>query len=539
MPYWSRTRSAQPGRPRRWSLVAIALVGLGLVVAPAIFRMWDRALKGAAMVDNFAPYMTSSKLDAYDRDIAKIDAAVREGEDPRFGGSSPQFAAFRERWKTIDKDMSELLTTIRGNVGNYEAVAALPRFTLFPWFFVIPGGLLLVLALGALVRPGWWRPIRWLVVAVGLGLVLAPAAFQMWDRAPKGGHMIEAFRPIETRQKVETIQHYFGDIVVGQGAVRLQLLTGLERSGLSRAEIAERFPALVAFERDWPAILSDLTPLIATMSDNVGNYDAVAALPPFPLFPWFFLLPGLLVVGLSLVPSRTPRSDHMTRPSRRAAVAGAAALVAVAALAAPAGAGAAKPKATKLVGTFKLDPGSVKNGEAAGTYFRMIFADGKTFFANPDSEADDKTFTFLKPGKKGGLVTGRYQPSPAAAFDGAGNAKANSIVLPQKFAGILFSIATLSKDPQSKKKAALPSITATGTKLSGDTSAWTAEWNKLFFNQGSPKPSAGTGDGTTAVTGNYSAKTGKFILRWRSKIQGGAFDGFIGFWHLQGTFKPS
>jgi len=29
----------------------------------------------------------------------------------------------------------------------------------------------------------------------------------------------------------------------------------------------------------------------------VGNYQAVAALPPFPLFPWFFVAPGLLVIG--------------------------------------------------------------------------------------------------------------------------------------------------------------------------------------------------------------------------------------------------
>jgi hypothetical protein len=35
------------------------------------------------------------------------------------------------------------------------------------------------------------------------------------------------------------------------------------------------------------------------MSDNVENYQAVAALPPFPLFPWFFVIPGLLVIGLA------------------------------------------------------------------------------------------------------------------------------------------------------------------------------------------------------------------------------------------------
>ena len=31
---------------------------------------------------------------------------------------------------------------VQGNLGNYQAVAALPSFTLFPWFFVIPGVLI-------------------------------------------------------------------------------------------------------------------------------------------------------------------------------------------------------------------------------------------------------------------------------------------------------------------------------------------------------------------------------------------------------------
>ena len=40
--------------------------------------------------------------------------------------------------------------------------------------------------------------------------------------------------------------------------------------------------------------------MIGAMSDNVANYRAVAALPSFSLFPWFFVLPGLLVVGLTV-----------------------------------------------------------------------------------------------------------------------------------------------------------------------------------------------------------------------------------------------
>jgi hypothetical protein len=43
------------------------------------------------------------------------------------------------------------------------------------------------------------------------------------------------------------------------------------------------------------------------MSDNVANYGAIASLPPFPLFPWFFVLPGLIVAVLAVGAGRRAR----------------------------------------------------------------------------------------------------------------------------------------------------------------------------------------------------------------------------------------
>src|SRR5207244_9158562 len=63
----------------------------------------------------------------------------------------------------------------------------------------------------------------------------------------------------------------------------------------------------------------------------------------------------------------------------------------------------------------------------------------------------------------------------------------------------------------------------------------TAEWNKQYFNQGAPKPGASR----PTVTGTYNARTGAFVLQWTSLIKGGAFNGFTGLWHLQGTFRPA
>jgi hypothetical protein len=156
-----------------------------------------------------------------------------------------------------------------------------------------------LLGLG-LAHGGWWRTVRWVLVALGIGLVLAPAVFQMFSRAPKGARMVNAFKTIETQARVERIQGYFGEIAIGQGAVELELIPALQRSDLSAAEIRASYPGLTTFDAQWVHILNDMTPMIGAMSDNVVNYEAVAALPPFGLFPWFFVLPGLLVVGFTV-----------------------------------------------------------------------------------------------------------------------------------------------------------------------------------------------------------------------------------------------
>jgi hypothetical protein len=222
--------------------------------------------------------------------------------------------------------------------------------------------------------------------------------------------------------------------------------------------------------------------------------------------------------------------------------------------AAPGGNGSGTPtapsdQATPLVGLFRLDAGAqAVSGKISGTYFQMLGGpNGDQPLSNGNSTALDKNYTLLRPGLDGGLRTDGYQQAPSPAFAGtdpvnggpSGDALADRIVQPQSFFNINFSIVTGAVDAQTGQADPLPQILVRGGQLTGQTTAWVAQWNGLSFNQGSPKPDGTSPSNTRPVMGTYDAATGHFVLQWKSLIVGGPFDGFTGGWHLEGTFVPA
>jgi hypothetical protein len=173
----------------------------------------------------------------------------------------------------------------------------------------------------------------------------------------------------------------------------------------------------------------------------------------------------------------------------------------------------------------------------------MIFPNGTVakgkFFENPDSLCSNPTYTLALPGRQGGLETGQFQPNPKPAFNAQGGALADDIVEPQGFTDINFSIATNKKDPQTGQTVLAPSIIDKNGKLSGQIEAWSAAWNKLYFNQGSPKPGGSHPGLTEPLSGTYDATTHAFVITWTSQVVSGPFNGFTGYWHLAGTFIPA
>jgi hypothetical protein len=225
----------------------------------------------------------------------------------------------------------------------------------------------------------------------------------------------------------------------------------------------------------------------------------------------------------------------------------------------------------ELVGLFRLDAGTFEDGELGGTWFRMLQpgADPEEgpYMENGDSPADGGQATLLTPGTSGGLRSGGYQSEPVPGFDGAGNSVSDAITLPTKWFGVAFSISTNPVDPQTETEVPPPTVILEDGELTADLSSWAASWNNQEFNQGAPKPVRSTGAKApgqeqaekvwdwvagkyleaaprststgSGAKGTYDRKTGRFTLEWTSYIEGGAFNGFTGLWHLEGTFEPS
>lgn len=220
------------------------------------------------------------------------------------------------------------------------------------------------------------------------------------------------------------------------------------------------------------------------------------------------------------------------------------ALVALALIAASCNGGTKKvPSGRGLVGLFRLTAGACEDaGVTKGTYFRMVQPRGSVssgpFVTNTDSPCGDQTFSPMKPGSDGGLITGEDQPHPQSPFDASGNGSASRITTPTKWFGVAYSLTTNAKDPQTGLEVEVPRITVTNGKISGDLRAFAAAWNGQHFNQGSPKPDATKPGSTSGPSGTYDDSTRSFTIVWTSQIVGGPFNNFIGTWHLEGTFEP-
>ena len=165
-----------------------------------------------------------------------------------------------------------------------------------------------------------------------------------------------------------------------------------------------------------------------------------------------------------------------------------------------------------------------------GSYFKMA-----------GSEAS------LSSGSAGGIILGTYQDytlndGPHVEKEGKGYSQdavisESTAVSTFQFFGVTTYIGLNAISNQTGNAAPAPEIFM-GDCISGicgltaELSAWEVFWNGNVFEQG-PRPSnAGP---FTLAEGTFNQLTNEYVLEWQSQVKGGAFNGQLALWHLEGT----
>ena len=152
------------------------------------------------------------------------------------------------------------------------------------------------------------------VVLLGAVLVALPPLTGMWSRAPKGATMIKAFKPYMQPAQLDRLQT---DVDVLNTGVRQTAARAPALQFPHATDAAKRFaaadPTFSSFAGNWPAIDGRLTRLLTPIRANRANYRAVASLPSFRLFPWFLLVPGVVLVLLGTVALVLPEAWRRSR----------------------------------------------------------------------------------------------------------------------------------------------------------------------------------------------------------------------------------
>jgi len=169
------------------------------------------------------------------------------------------------------------------------------------------------------------RVFLWLLLAIGVGLIVAPVAMGMFDKTSKGETMVNTFRPIMQPKSVDKTAYYynvvftplgpFSKMMPGVAADAQKLVPALAQAlhmtpaqvqqmlktqFPSMAVLLQSLPQAVKIFDQVPAGLAHYKPLVTTMNANVDNYAAVDSMPPMSLFAWFFIVPGILIILFDL-----------------------------------------------------------------------------------------------------------------------------------------------------------------------------------------------------------------------------------------------
>ena len=305
-----------PAQSRNGYRVAAA-VGVAFIVAPLVMQMWARAPKGAEMMNDFKPFMKPAVIESFQGYMTTINESWDEiDSNPKVLSDGKKLArveSFREEWPAIYEQMgSQMLDVMADQTDNFEAISSLPPFSIFPFAFTGLGAAILGISLTALYSirkrgtATWQRPA---LIVLGAALAIGPVAVGMPPKASLGQEMMGSMGGLMTQARFADMQSSFLVLAETEGQLRLDVA-----AELGNATFTRRLPETAEMLQIWPSMSAEMAPMMGAMVDNLDNFAALKAMPPFDLMPWFFIGPGVLLVLLALRsgPPRAERSPALS-----------------------------------------------------------------------------------------------------------------------------------------------------------------------------------------------------------------------------------
>ncbi len=168
------------------------------------------------------------------------------------------------------------------------------------------------------------RAFLWPILAVGLALIVLPFAISLPSKASAGQKLMNNFRPIMQPAAVAKTVGYdvntftplrpvtinavqaareepamIGALAKAMNMTPAQVQQFFGKNYPAMANLLGNLPTMTPIFTAVPAGLDWYAPIVQTMHDNVGNFAKIDSLPDFTLFTWFFVIPGVLLVGLA------------------------------------------------------------------------------------------------------------------------------------------------------------------------------------------------------------------------------------------------
>ncbi|WP_239654577.1 hypothetical protein [Rhodococcus sp. AD45] len=225
----------------------------------------------------------------------------------------PDVASGIDQLDTILPKFDALVTGLETQAPNFRNADQIPTnflpSTVVPFLFLIPGAVLVLLAVGALSRgrPGLSRAALVAGFAVGLMFVIAPLVLSVPAKAKAVDDLTVAFGPVFTDQGVAAVRSDMTVIAAMSDQLQTQTVPALAGAlkmdpGQFQDFMGQNFSDVATGIAQLNAILPRFEALVAGMEANVGNFQLAANIPTAShaatTLTWWFIVPGIALILL-------------------------------------------------------------------------------------------------------------------------------------------------------------------------------------------------------------------------------------------------